>query len=177
MDFISDECFSKACNQRFSKFDIMTMRNESLALDYYDEKCGVRLLPTVILGNLRILRKDNTTSTHARTKSKRQRPYNEFMVRGVPVCRKLFFFVHYLTEKKFKRLMRMYWSNSLTEVVHGNRGRRNYWRLCNLLKIMANPTRCTSQVNKESSTALANFYQRAVPNSQFTKSISKRSNP
>lgn len=101
------------------------MRNETSGLDYYTES-GIHVLQTVLLCIFRALYNDSGVSTHARKSTERLRPFVKFYIRGRAVCRAMFFFCYCLTEKKFKRLMKIYKEIGVAEVRHGGRCKRSY---------------------------------------------------
>lgn len=97
----------------------MLYRNESLNFDYYEN--GVNVLNTIISSQIRTMYCSSDVVHHARkTVNGRKLNKMKFILKGIPVCRDLFLFVHGIKIKRYKRLVDAYKQDGFVEKQHGN---------------------------------------------------------
>lgn len=112
-------CATK-CSQSFSITEIVELRAESSALDYYDKDHSNRL-DLVIKSQLRALTSySDSTQRSKKLQTTRQRPRTMFRVKGFVVCKNTYFFIHTISKMRFTRIFKSFTKDGLTEIQHGN---------------------------------------------------------
>ena len=119
--FLSDGCgcdlASGSCSSTFSAESIESYRSQCSELSRAE-------LDMAILGQLSAFTNNSTSSVHS-TKHRhpptnRQRVYTHFFHGGRRVCKKMFLFLHIISEKRFRNLQESLKQNGITPRRHGN---------------------------------------------------------
>ena len=119
--FLNDGCgcdlVSGSCSSTFSAESIESYRSQCSELSRAE-------LDMAILGQLSAFTNTSTLSVHStkhrHTPTNRQRTYVHFFHGGRRVCKKMFLFLHTISDKRFRNLQDSWRENGLTPRRHGN---------------------------------------------------------
>lgn len=104
----------------FSVADLVEFRAQSRALDCW--KGHINLLDILMLGHVASFCATGPLihSTKKKLRMDRKRSRTRFMLKGFDVCSKMYYFAYNISQKKFKRVKKMYLSDGLVPQMHGN---------------------------------------------------------
>lgn len=116
-------CCEFECNKTIPRGLLITFRNEFLELTKSEQSL-------VIIGQLAAHRQDislseiyNSCFEQNRSRKRKRKPKSRvdtnYYFRGVTICRKMYFYIHDLGEKRYKNLVKHFDSAGLTDKVHG----------------------------------------------------------
>lgn len=113
-------CCAKRCTNNFTLDELLQYNFDSRNLDYYSE--GTNILDLVILGEIRGMSRssDSVKRGNSIVTKERERNRMMYMLRGIPVCEKLYLLSHSIKIKRFKRLMKHYKGHGISPPIHGN---------------------------------------------------------
>lgn len=108
------------CVAAFSREDLLNLRQDAMALDYYDDTHSNRL-DLAVISALRVCKRSSEqTCSSKKPNHQRERTRLDFRVKGIQVCEKVFLFCHGIGRSRFKRLTGQYSKHGLAEIAHGN---------------------------------------------------------
>lgn len=108
-----------SCSENFSLDDLLQFSFDSRTLDYYD---GTNVLDLVLLGVIRGMARSEYAVKRGNSIVTKESEGLRMMytLKGISVCENLFFLVHSIKIKRFKRLLKHYKRNCMEPPVHGN---------------------------------------------------------
>lgn len=113
-------CCAKRCINNFTLDELLQVHFDSSNLDYYNE--GTNLLDLVLLGEIRAMTRtsDSVKRGNSTVIKERERSRMLYMLKGKPVCEKIFLLAHSIKIKRFKRLLKHYKEHGMAPPTHGN---------------------------------------------------------
>lgn len=118
---------STPCSTLFKLEEMIEMRQEARALDYYDQDHCNRL-DIVILGQLCALCSNSERMKRSHSiNSVRKRTRTAYQIKGQVVCKKTFFFAFGISKMRFRRLLKLYYeyAEGVCEKLHGSTRNKN----------------------------------------------------